>query len=103
MSTAIRCCKSLLEFGHMLLITVVLTAAGPTYSGSLHSASENQVVVMVGTELLTFQVTKDTAVTLNGKTVKPTELKSADSMTVESEKGDDGAVRAMSIKATRKT
>jgi len=102
MSSTLHCCRSVVTFGHMVVATAGLAIAGQTYMGTLHSATENQVVLMVGTELLTFQITKDTAITLNGKPAKATELKAEDATSVESVKSDDGSVQAMFVKATRK-
>jgi hypothetical protein len=77
--------------------------AAQKYAGSIHSVTESQLVLKVGTELMTFQIKKDAMVTLNGKPAKVTDLKGDDAATLQAEKGDDSILKATSIEATRKS
>jgi hypothetical protein len=77
--------------------------AAQKYAGSIHSVTESQLVLKVGTELMTFQINKDATITLNGKPAKVTDLKGDDEATLRAEKGDDSVLKAMSIEATRKS
>jgi len=73
------------------------------YSGAVLSASDSQLVLKVGTESLTFRISKETALTLNGKTVAAKELKMDDSAEVSAVKTDGVDMTATAIAATRKT
>lgn len=77
--------------------------AAQKYAGHIHSITESQLVLKVGTELMTFQISKDAMITLNGKPAKVTDLKGDDEASLEAEKGDDAVLKAMSIAATRKS
>jgi hypothetical protein len=77
--------------------------AAQKYAGHIHSVTESQLVLKVGTELMTFEINKDATITLNGKPAKVTDLKGDDEATLEAEKGDDAVLKAMSIAATRKS
>jgi hypothetical protein len=85
----------------ILLASVAPCLAGQKYAGRVHSVTESQLVLKVSTELMTFQIDKGAVITLNGKTVKATELKGEDEATVQAEKGDDAVLKATSIAATR--
>lgn len=73
------------------------------YDGTLQSASQNQVVLMVGTELITFALTKDSSLTLNGKSVSAEDLKSGDTAEIRAIRAEDQSWQATSVKATRAT
>ena len=73
------------------------------FQGKIHSTADQQVVLMVGTELMTFVLDKDTDVTLDGKAAKPTDLKPGDEAEVLADRKDDNSLYAKSVKATRAT
>ncbi|MBX3444133.1 MAG: hypothetical protein KF774_17140 [Planctomyces sp.] len=76
--------------------------AAQKYIGTIHSADANQVTLMVGTELVTFRVEDETAITLDGKTARAADLRDGDQATVNAEKGQDFVLRAVDVTATRK-
>jgi hypothetical protein len=84
-----------------LLAFTVPCFAGQKYAGHIHSVTESQLVLKVGTELMTFEINKDAAITLNGKAAKATDLKGEDEATLQAEKGDDSTLKATAIAATR--
>lgn len=85
----------------ILLAVGNIAHAEQKYAGQIHSVSPSQIVLMISTELMTFSLDENTAVTLNGKTVKAKDLKSGDEASLQAEKGDDSVLRALSVTATR--
>jgi hypothetical protein len=69
--------------------------------GSIMSVTESQVQIQKGTESLTFFVTKETKISLNGKDVPVGDLKMNDVAEVSAEENGDRTFKALTIKATR--
>jgi len=69
--------------------------------GPIMSVTESQVQIQKGTESLTFFITKDTKISLNGKDVAVGDLKMNDVAEVSAEENGDRTFKALSIKATR--
>jgi hypothetical protein len=69
--------------------------------GPIMSVTESQVQIQKGTESLTFFITKDTKISLNGKDVTVGDLKTNDVAEVSAEENGDRTFKALSIKATR--
>lgn len=85
---------------------MLLAAAAPAFAaaeqaGTIHSASETQLVLRVGTEPVPFQVNGRTSVTLNGKAAEIGDLKAGDTATVDFSESDDGEKTATTIDAQR--
>jgi hypothetical protein len=69
--------------------------------GPIMSVTESQVQIQKGTESLTFFVTKDTKISLNGKDAQVGDLKMNDVAEVSAEENGDRTFKALTIKATR--
>jgi hypothetical protein len=75
--------------------------ASRMYIGALHDAAGGEVVLTMGTELVTFVATPDTVVTLNDQPAALDELHTGDLVTVTSETGDGRFPVAVGVAARR--
>jgi hypothetical protein len=84
-----------------LFLQTFAFAETKSMKGPIMSVTESQVQVQQGTESLTFFVTKDTKISLNGKDVPVGDLKMNDVAEVSAEENGDRTFKALTIKATR--
>ncbi|QDT52814.1 hypothetical protein Pan44_08270 [Caulifigura coniformis] len=84
-----------------LMLHLFAGAETKSMSGPIMSVSESQVLIQKGTESVTFFVTRETKVSLNGKEVKVSELKMNDQAELSAVENGDGTFKALTIKATR--
>jgi hypothetical protein len=75
--------------------------AAEEHAGKVHSVSEGQIVLMIGTEQLMFNVDHKTTIALDGKPVKLTDLKPGDSARLTSELAEGAERLAIKIDARR--
>jgi len=84
-----------------LMLQMFAAGEAKSMSGPIMSVSESQVLIQKGTESVTFFVTKETKISLNGKDAKVSELKMNDLAEMSAEENGDGTFKALTIKATR--
>ncbi len=85
------------------LVLQTFTSAGETrtFKAPIMLVTESQIAVQQGNESITVLVTKDTTITLDGKSVRVGELKINDTAEVTAVENNDRTFRATVIKATR--
>jgi hypothetical protein len=101
MNSYARVLGTLAVLGVMLALAAPLRAADQTHEGKVKSAAAGQVVITVADKDHTFKVDATTAITLDGKAAKATELKAGDSAKVTSKLAEGGGMLATKIEAKR--